>query len=64
MFKIILILVCVTYGEGYSNGAMNNLCTSISSQHNVIPERCKFNYIIHSETSEYNANDLIRSISK
>ncbi|CAF1163143.1 unnamed protein product [Rotaria sp. Silwood1] len=60
MIKFILILVCIKLGYSYPEDAPNSACTSMMLHHDVVPKQCQPKYIIQSDTSEYDINDIIR----
>ncbi|CAF3697979.1 unnamed protein product [Rotaria sordida] len=60
MLKFILILICIKLGYSYPEDAPNSTCITMMLYHNVVPKQCQSKYIIQSETSEYNINDIIR----
>ncbi|CAF3082951.1 unnamed protein product [Rotaria sp. Silwood2] len=60
MIKFILIVACIKLGYSYPEDAQNNVCTSMMPRHDAVPKQCQSRYIIQSETSEYNINDIIR----
>lgn len=61
MIKFILILICVQLGHSYPEGAPNTVCTSMIPQHDVVPQQCQSKYIIESDKTQYNTNEIIRS---
>jgi hypothetical protein len=61
MIKLILFLICIKFGYGYPEGAPTSICTSMMPHHDVVSKQCESKYIIQSEKSEYNTNEIIRS---
>jgi hypothetical protein len=61
MIKLILILICVKLGHSYPEGAPNSVCISMMPQHDVVPQQCQPKYIIQSDKTQYNPNEIIRS---
>ena len=61
MFKFILILICITLGYSHPDGAPNIACSSMMPQHDIVPKQCQSKYIIQSDKTEYNTNEIIRS---
>ncbi len=61
MIKLILFLICIKFGYSYPEGAPTGVCTSMMPDHDVVPKQCESKYIIQSENSEYNTNEIIPS---
>jgi hypothetical protein len=61
MIKFILFFICIQLGYSYPEGAPDSVCTSMMPGHDIVPKQCQSKYIIQSEKSEYNANEIIRS---
>jgi hypothetical protein len=62
MIKLILILIYVQLGHSLPGGAPDSVCTSMMPRHHdVAPKQCQSKYIIQSERSDYNTNEIIRS---
>jgi hypothetical protein len=64
MIKLLFFLIYIKLGCSYPQGAPNSVCTSMMPQHDVVPKQCQSKYIIQSEKSEYNPNEIIRSKMK
>ncbi|CAF4463078.1 unnamed protein product [Rotaria socialis] len=61
MIKFIFILISIKLAYGYPDGAPNSICTVMLSHHDVSPKICQPKYIIQSDTSEYDINQILRS---
>jgi hypothetical protein len=64
MIKFLLFLICIKLGYSYPEGAPHSECTSMMPQHDVTPKECSSKYVIQSDKSKYNANEIIRSNNK
>ncbi|CAF1387689.1 unnamed protein product [Rotaria magnacalcarata] len=60
MIKFIFILISIKLAYGYPDDAPNSICTVMLPHHDVSPKICQPKYIIQSDTSEYDINQIIR----
>ncbi|CAF4085300.1 unnamed protein product [Adineta steineri] len=61
MFKFIVLLsICIKYGYSYPEGAPQSVCNTMMPNHDIPIQQCQPKYIIQSDKSEYNTNDIVR----